>query len=467
MAISLSNSPRIFLAFAIIAAISLDSRAVEPAKTTVKLAVQPMAAPKPVLKYVLLPEISELSPGNAAQWYLRCFAEQRNFFFGKEATDQRKQLLTMPLSELPVLKNSGYGGNALKQADWAARLNTVDWQVIQRLQTDGLDLSQPELGPLYILATALQVRFRIEIAEKHFDDAIKTAKTMFGFANHLSENPTEQAHKLALSVAELCLDTCEEFIQQPGSPNLYWALTDLRCPLVDLRKGFQGSGSLIAAELKPIRDDTCMTDEQIEKVVARLSGLLGFAREQAGHAPRSFRAALNARIKDSEKLQATRKRLLDAGVAEGLLPVFPPLQVILVDAKNDYESKRDDRVKLLSLPHWQIEALSDSERGGAGDGLLSDFLPGVLKLRQSQGRFEQRVALLRQVEALRLYAAAHEGKWPDKLAEIAVPLPVDPFTGKAFSYELSNGSALLKGTPPKGEEKNPAYNLLFMVTVKK
>ncbi len=437
-------------------------------KTTVRLAVQPMAAPEAgAQKYVLLPEISELNPGNGAQWYLRCFAEQRNFFFNKESTDERKRLLTMPLTELPALKNSSYGGNALKQADWAARLNTVDWQVIQRIPTDGLDLSQPELGPLYILATAIQVRFRIEIAERRFDDAIRTAKTMFAFANHLGENPTEQANKLGLTVADLALDTLEEMIQQSGSPNLYWAFTDLRCPLVDLRRGFQGTGALVASELKTIRDDTVMSDEQIEKAVARLSGLLGFAREQAGHAPRSFRAALGARLKDTEKLQATRKRLLEAGVAEGLVPGFPPLQAILIDAKHDYELKRDERMKLLALAPWQIEALGNTERGAAGDGLLVDFLPDVLKIRYLQGRFEQRVALLRHVEALRMFAAAQEGKLPEKLSEIAVPLPVDPFTGKEFNYQVEGSSAHIRSVSAKGEEKNAVHNVHVIVAVKK
>ena len=40
-----------------------ESRA-EPTK--VHLAVRPMSAPKPALKYQLLPEVSERNPGNAA-----------------------------------------------------------------------------------------------------------------------------------------------------------------------------------------------------------------------------------------------------------------------------------------------------------------------------------------------------------------------------------------------------------------
>jgi hypothetical protein len=44
-----------------------------------------MPEPKPALRYLLLPEVRELNPGNPAQWYLRSFQEQRNFFFSRVA----------------------------------------------------------------------------------------------------------------------------------------------------------------------------------------------------------------------------------------------------------------------------------------------------------------------------------------------------------------------------------------------
>ena len=68
------------------------------------------------------------------------------------------------------------------------------------------------------------------VAERHFDDAIRTAKTMFALARHLGEHPTEVADLVGLWVAHLCLGTLEEMVQQPGCPNLYWALTDLPLP---------------------------------------------------------------------------------------------------------------------------------------------------------------------------------------------------------------------------------------------
>src|SRR5438876_10537966 len=114
-----------FCAAAVLYGLGLDSRAGE---TAVHLIVRPMPAPKPALKYQLLPEVRELNPGNPAQGYLRCFAEQRNFFFTKESVAERARYLSEPLAKLPADKLRQYGGAALRQADWAARLDTLDWQ---------------------------------------------------------------------------------------------------------------------------------------------------------------------------------------------------------------------------------------------------------------------------------------------------------------------------------------------------
>ncbi len=59
------------------------------------------------------------------------------------------------------------------------------------------------------------------------------------------------------------------------------------------------------------------------------------------------------------------------------------------------------------------------------------------------------------------------GKLPKALADIPVPLPVDPFSGKPFIYKLEGETAVLQGTPPKGEEKTAAFNTRYEVTIKK
>src|SRR3954447_19674893 len=91
-------------------------------ETVVRLHVEAMPEPEPALKYQLLPEVRELTPGNAAQDYLKCFMEQRPLFFSKRGIDERTRYLKMPLAELAAAKLRGYGGSALREADRAARM---------------------------------------------------------------------------------------------------------------------------------------------------------------------------------------------------------------------------------------------------------------------------------------------------------------------------------------------------------
>ena len=408
--------------------------------------VRPAAAPTPALKYQLLPEVRELQAGNPAQWYVRCFAEQRNFFFNKEVVALRARALAVPLAEFPQSELAYYSGNPLKQTDYAARLDAIDWQVLDRVKTEGLDANFPELPAFGVMGETLHVRIRLEVAGKKFDAAVVTAKTMFMYARHLGEHPALAANTLGLTIAGRALDALEEFVQQPGSPNLYWALTDLPCPVVEVRKGLQGHAARVATELA-IPDDTPMTDEQVEKVVSRLSGVLGFTREQTGETPRSLRSDLRALLADAEHMKAVRRRLHAPGAPgdplRGLaaLPVaaFSPAHAVLFDEKRDFERRRDEGMKLLALAPFQIDALPVEKSGG----LFASFLPPVAETRRTQAKLEQRIALLRHVEALRMFAADHGGKLPATLAEIKLPLPPDPFTGKPFPYSLGGSTAQL------------------------
>jgi hypothetical protein len=58
---------------------------------------------------------------------------------------------------------------------------------------------------------------------------------------------------------------------------------------------------------------------------------------------------------------------------------------------------------------------------------------------------ERDIAALRVIEALRMYAAAHDGQLPKALDEItAVPVPPNPATGKPFVYRLNGTTAVVE-----------------------
>src|ERR1700676_1534231 len=106
--------PRELAVCALILALPLACRAdkeTEPTETVIRLTVQPAPAPKPALRYQLLPELREMKPGNPAQEYLMCFMEQNIFWFSKEAVDNREKWQTIPLKDLPLmeLRQFSYG----------------------------------------------------------------------------------------------------------------------------------------------------------------------------------------------------------------------------------------------------------------------------------------------------------------------------------------------------------------------
>jgi len=433
-------------------------------ESLIELNVTPAAAPTPAFRYMLLPELREMKPGNPIQQYMKCMMEQQSFFFDKEIFDRRESLLAMPLKELPAQELQEYGNSILTQVDWAARLDNPDWQLLSKLRIDGFGLLIPEVQQLRGLARALRVRFRAEVALGRFDDAIRTAKTMFAMSRHLGENPIFIGNLVGIAIAAVAIEPLEEMIQQPGCPNLYWALTSLPSPIVPIAKGVEGERSSLEWLCRDLDESAPMTAEQIKTYITFLDKL--FADDKPARP--KVRALLDARIKEAGRVSAARHRLVEYGFKEELLNRFPADQVILLDEKRELEVRFDELRKRAVFPFWQGEALGAGIPSKEKPAFFADaFLPSVRAVHMAQGRIDQRIALLRHIEALRLFAAEHHGALPGKLSEISVPLPDDPYTGKPFRYELNGSAAHLRGSPPKGMEKLAVYNIHYVLTLQK
>lgn len=414
----------------------------------VRMTVQPKAAPKPALKYQLLPELREMNPGNPIQGYLKCFMEQNHFFGDKKVLADRDKWRTRPLKDLPLKEMQYYCTNAgLSQADYAARLDNPDWQILLKLKSDGVNLLLPDAQKLRALADALQIRFRIESAERRFGDAISTAKTMLALARHFNEHPTLIGDLVGIAIGTIALSRVDEMIEQPGSPNLFWALTDLPSPFIDLRKGLQGERTWIEAEMPGLNDRESMSDAQLQKIVNRLQKIVNGPKDPEG----AVREYLEGRAKNKEHVRSARKRLVEAlaPADSASFDSLPPLQIVLLDEKLSHEIVRDEVMKALALPYWQADSVLSSVPPIPGEkqSPLLMLIAQFAKVKVAQARLDQRIALLRCVEALRIYAAEHDGKLPAKLDDIRLPLPVDPATGKPFTYKVEGKTAHLHGEP--------------------
>ena len=263
-----------------------------------------------------------MNPGNPIQNYLKCFMEQQKFFFDKEALQRREKLLVMPLKELPAQGLQVHGGSRCSQADRAARLDTPDWQILLKLKADGICVLIPDVQQLRPLAAALKVRFRAEVALGRFDDAIRTAKTLFAMSRHLGEHPTFVGNLVGIAVAYQAIGPLEEMLEQPGCPNLYWALTNLPDPLVPLDKGEAASGCGSSDGCSATwTTGAPMSAEQIKKFIATrtcCSDMGSPLKEGEG-----VQAWLDARTKDEAVVGAARRRLVEHGLPEERLRRFP------------------------------------------------------------------------------------------------------------------------------------------------
>jgi hypothetical protein len=433
-------------------------------ETVIKLSVTPAPEPAPALRYLLLPELKEMNPGNPIHGYLKCFMEQQKFFFDKEAFDRREKLLTMPLKELPLQELEGYGRVALTQADWAARLDHPDWQILLKLRSDGVGLLIPDVQQLRTLANALRVRFRGEIAAGRCEEAMRTAKTMFAMARHLGEHPTYVGNLVGIAVAFVAIGPLEELLEQDGCPNLYWALSTLPRPLVSLEKGTEGERMWVLTEFRELSESAAMSDEQLTRFINHIDPIL--AVDEPDKPSKRVRDWLNDMSKVDGTVDAARRRLIESGLSERAVNGFPAHQVILLDEKRAYEVRRDDQMKIIGLPVWEFEAI-ENKRASSKEKPLFDLEPEIRKVRQAQTRLEQRIALLRVIESLRMHAARHEGKLPTSLAELSPLAPEDPGTGKPFHYELTGAVAHLRGSAPRDRQSEPSFNVHYEVTIRK
>ena len=323
-----------------------------------------------------------MHPGNPIQSYMKCIMEQKKFFFDEEAVQHREKPLTKPLEELPAQELPYDGRYELRQIDWAARLDTPDWQILRKLKADGIEAPFPEVQGIRAMQRALQVRFRAEIAEGRFDDAIRTAKTFFAMSRHLGQHPLLVGNFIGMAIAAVAIDHLNKMLDQPGCPNLYWALTNLPRPLISLDKGMDGERVMMAWVFRDLNDSAAMSAEQIKEFIAHMDKMLVdrmlVIGEETPTKP-GVRAWLDARTKDDAVVSAARQRLVEHGLSAERLPRFPADQVILLDEKRQLEERFDDLVKTIDYPFWQVEAPDDQIELKKPPPLFADILLPIMQ----------------------------------------------------------------------------------------
>jgi hypothetical protein len=131
-------------------------------------------------------------------------------------------------------------------------------------------------------------------------------------------------------------------------------------------------------------------------------------------------------------------------------------QVLIVATTVHFREGRDALYRWFYVPYWQAQAgFKAAERDFLDDKQNFDLLPlrslvpAMAKVSFSAARLDRWLAALRTVEALRLHAAANDGKLPAKLSDVTiVAIPLDPVLGQPFNYQLDGDTATISGSAP-------------------
>ena len=171
-----------------------------------------------------------------------------------------------------------------------------------------------------------------------------------------------------------------------------------------------------------------------------------------------------------------QKRLVDAdSIRQGDDVAYPAAAAFWRKRNTDREEAMPDRSVVLNRYYWaeysrlmnqynaaftlpyehRLPALEqlDREIEGANESQPANpFLVGVpllYKYALTGAIADRMIAALIVVEAIRDYAASHDGQLPQTLNEIELlPIPDNPLTGKSFDYRVEDGIAILSDPIP-------------------
>ncbi len=458
-------------------AVSLGEQ--EEPKVT-RMTVHPAAQPRPALKYRLLPGFLERRPGNAAVIYNRIWAENSILQqYVQENRDEIYSWIDMPLDKLPqekVKKFVGRTSGVYRDFKWAARLESCDWSLPIR-EGNFLAVLLPDIQQAREPARFLAIRARFQIAHGRFDEAIDTLRAGYALGRNVAEGELLVCDLVGIAICSVMSQQIETMIQQPGCPNLYWALTDLPRPLVDTREAFEVEHGLLDLAFPELRhaDDPTGGAEYAKLWIDRMVREPFYWNQdpvywkELGNTPDpeqqlKLRAALAAMI--IRGYPKARRALIAQGRSPQQVDAMPVTQVVAIYTLQTYEELRDEMFKWFSLPWNEAkDGLETAQRRLTSEGrrrevipLASTLLPALAAVKRAEARCERQIALLRTIEALRLYAAAHDGRLPEKLTDITeVPIPIDPFTGKPIECKIDGQLAVLEvfHTPDAFHSKTP------------
>lgn len=454
--------------------------------TTFRIAVSPAAEPDLPLKYSLLPAYDNIKPGNSVPFYLRAVlsSKERSKAQVKKFHDSYDRWMEGPPSKMPKQEVREYlrqvqtmfrelkVATHREKTDWSWRLQDLDG-----LQAIGFLL--PEIQESRELARLLLLKIRLEIAERRFDDAIASFQMGYKLARDVAEPPTLINDLVGIAIASLLDHELIHLIESPGSPNLYWALSKLPSPFIDLRPALRYEMDLPAKLFPHIKNAETADHSPAEWSRILSSGVQKLGQLDAMESGKQALTQLTATALVLKGYSRAKRDLIGWGYDHKKVEAMPVGKVVAIHQSHTYRYMYQQILKWSHLPHhlavsgtYRAEAQlkKDGYLGPTGRSreilpLASMLLPAITGVQKATARLDSRTAVLQVIEAIRMHAAANGGKLPETLADIkVVPVPKNPLTDQPFAYRINNNKAELLLPAPPRQPANVGWR--FVITVR-
>lgn len=447
----------------------------------------PAAEPRPALKYRFWPAWHELEPGNAVPLYLRALVmltssgEQARWqeyakFAGDGVPDpddaEGMEAARAWLAQHPHQSIS----NEIRRATYR-EIADYEHRVEALSGPEQFAFLLPELQELRNLARLLDVRIRVAIADGDYEEAIDLLRDGFRLAGSLRGSRLLISQLFGAAIAGMMLDDVRLLSEAPGSPNLYWALATLPRPLISMPYTIAFELDL-AERMLPEPPDVPIGVEGWNQY---LSDVLGdayqFVTETPPQQPWARRMMITAGAMQAYPL--AKSALIADGIPAEAVDAMPVAEVVIRHMRRQLHRLGDDLQKWLLLPP-EVQRLTEASREDPISAILEkhdtpldpvrifvQLLPRFPTAASVQSRRQAQVDAQMTLEAIRAYAAAHDGQLPERLDQLE-PLPAlrDPRTGEPFEWEVHARDGVSEGVLRVANHYRPDVTLEYHVRVR-
>jgi hypothetical protein len=440
--------------YVITVAILFGSCGIGPAAETNKpdertFELTPSPPPKPVLTHQLLfDDLADRMPGNAAILYLDAI-----LLMGPDAKEKGATALEAYEAKDMAAFNNLAGeldmSTVFDELELAGRREECEWQ--PPFREKGADTLLPHLEPLaHGMTRLIQVKALRQIEKGQLEEAIKTLRLGYEMSNKIGREPIAVSGMVSLAITTRMNDVLAKLMSQAKSPNLYWALAEFPPRRPMFRHALDGERSWAATSrpsLMKLRRGEQISADEWRDLFAYIWSLMDGDRPAGTPAPRHpdpAEAASPELLQQARREYAEKFRLSADEVAK-----LEPIVVLGDFYHRQWLNLFDEQYKLRGLPYPLMLKMGKEEaarafalRNKQPDNPFQVF--GYDTIARKYAEADRQLAALTAVEALRSYAAAHDGKLPEKLADVtATPVPENPATGEPFEYRVENGTATI------------------------